>query len=103
MIIPIFYYLYGYVQYERLMRQKTQEENCVYESEGISIFIVYKEPIMNFGSGNKKMYLFSKNRFLLGECTFGEFPVKIEAIDKKKRNNFCNYKKQLLWLRQRLY
>ena len=92
MIVPVLYCLYSNIQYERLIRNKAQEENCVYESNGISLFVISKDPIMSFGSGNKKMYLFSKNHFLIGECTFGEFPLRIEAIDVSKRIIFVTIK-----------
>ena len=40
---------------------------------------------MSFGSGHKKVYLFSRYHLLLGICTFGEFPMEVKSVNTKDK------------------
>ena len=85
-LLPLlFYYLWGYIQYNRLTKNTKQEDIIVYETEQISLFITYEPPKMSFGSGHKKMYLFSSYHLLLGICTFGEFPMEVKSVNTKDK------------------
>ena len=71
------------------------------EKDGVRIFLVYKEPRYSFGSGHKYLYVFSKNKLLLGMCKFGEFPLTIKELSKNKIflkvNNFSNIDYVVSW------
>ena len=47
-------------------------------NEKYYLTIVYKEPIMAFGSGHNELRLYSSYRFL-GKCLFGEFSFDIKS------------------------
>lgn len=79
------YYLWGYIQYNKLMNSTKEEDAFVYETDKSSLFITYESPIMSFGSGHKKMYLFSSHHLLLGICTFGEFPIRVKEVNENSR------------------
>ena len=81
----VLYYLWGYIQYNKLMNSAKEEDVFVYETDKSSLFITYESPIMSFGSGHKKMYLFSSHHLLLGIRTFGEFPIRVKEVNDNSR------------------
>lgn len=85
LFLLLLYYLWGYIQYNKLTNNTKQEDLIAYETEQISLFIIYELPKMSFGSGHKKMYLFSEHHILLGICTFGEFPMELKSVDTKDK------------------
>lgn len=87
------YYVNGYIQYNKLRKNEPEEEVIAYESSQISLFIAYKPPKMSFGSGHKKMYLFSAKHILLDVCTFGEIPIGIKNVDINNHNVILTVKK----------
>lgn len=85
LFLLLLYYLWGYCQYKKLTNSAKQEDFIVYETKQVSLFITYEPPKMSFGSGHKKMYLFSSYHLLLGICTFGEFPMEVKSVNTKDK------------------
>lgn len=85
LFLLLLYYLWGYCQYKKLTNSAKQEDLIVYETKQVSLFITYESPKMSFGSGHKKMYLFSSYHLLLGICTFGEFPMEVKSVNTKDK------------------
>lgn len=85
LFLLLLYYLWGYCQYKKLTNSTKQEDLIVYETKQVSLFITYEPPKMSFGSGHKKMYLFSSYHLLLGFCTFGEFPMEVKSVNTKDK------------------
>lgn len=47
-------------------------------------FLIYETPKYSFGSGHKKLYIFSRKKMFLGMCKYGEFPMTITKITKNE-------------------
>lgn len=103
-LIIFIYILTSNIIYSNINSNKNNSNEYTYErieKDGLIFLLIYKDSSFSFGSGHKYLYIFSKNKILLGRCKFGELPLTIKEITEDKLfidiNSSSNIDYQNIW------